>query len=179
MKRKIKSFNKVIGLIICLLVFSSVGVYASPNNNQPVDAESFVDYFNIDESYLYEEVSNSSSNNINNYRYITFNRGINRYITPTFSSQRYLVGEGTPNTEVGIMVYTIESGTVNENQIIFQKIGASGLFNQTVYFDAIGDNYVLIAVKKDGDVVYRNHIVNRKAEETKNRLEVLNITLFD
>ncbi|TCT12947.1 hypothetical protein EDC18_11021 [Natranaerovirga pectinivora] len=179
MKRKL--FSSILLIILISSLFSCM-TYASAGNTQAsMDAEAFLEFFQIDESILFDTVSNAieSERSINNFKYFRLIQGFSRYVNPTFSSQRYLVGEGEPGTSIGIMVYSIRNeNIVVQNQLRIQTIGASGLFNRMLFFNNIGDNNVLIAVRKNNETIYKRFVVNRKAEETKQRLEVLDIRLF-
>ena len=164
MKRKI--LRSVLIMVLFLSLFSCM-TYASVTNAQgSIEKEAFLDFFQIDESLLFDRVFNTveSERSINNFKYFRLIKGFSRYVNPTFSSQRYLVGEGEPGTSVGIMVYSIRNNTiVVQNQLRIQTIGASGLFNRMLFFNNIGDNHVLIAVRNNNETVYKRFVMNRKA----------------
>jgi hypothetical protein len=166
-----------LSLVVCFSLLFSFLTYASQDTK-----DEYIEYFNIEESVLYEKVVNNqdSIEVINDYDFFEFVQGFSRYNMSTFNSQRYLVGEGDPGVEIGIIIYTVNKNNVIEIQgkPTVDVIGASGLYNKTITYDHIGENHVIISVKKGKEVVYKHFVVNRKAEETKNKLEILNIQLI-
>lgn len=171
--RGLLQFSLVLGFVF---MFSSL-TYASPTS----DEQAFIDYFDIDESILYEQVENSkeTKDEVNDFDFIQFVQGFTKYYAPTFSQDKYLVGEGSAGIEVGILIYSIENEEIQvQGDITIDTLGASGIFNKTITYEVLGENHIIIAVKKEGKTVYKHFVVNRKAKETKEKLELLDINLL-
>lgn len=100
-------------------------------------------------------------------------------VVPTFSATKNISGTGEEGIVVGVMVWDEWTADRRPNNITFkseiQTIGPSKLFNDTIEFNTIGTNYILIAVMKDGMPDYKIYVLNRKEEETKKKLENLEI----
>lgn len=99
-------------------------------------------------------------------------------VAPTFSSTKKISGNGEEGITVGIMVYDswTEDGEINITyQSEYQTIGLSKIFDETIELNTIGINYICIAVMKDDDTEYRVYVLNRKEEETREKLENIEI----
>lgn len=107
---------------------------------------------------------------------MTDNKAIN--VAPTFSSSKNISGNGDEGITVGVLVYdgyTAEGNLEITYQSDFQTIGPSNIFNETIEFNTIGLNNIIIAVMKDGLVEHKIYVVNRKEKETKEKLENIEV----
>lgn len=115
----------------------------------------------------------TTEDTINDFGGILYlNKGFSKKLEPTFAQQKILSGEGEEGTSVLLMVYHND----DEKQGIVtyeseQIIGASGIYSENFELEYIGMNYILIYATKDDVAVARIYRVNRKEQETKDKLE--------
>ena len=110
--------------------------------------------------------------------------GFDRERLTTFASTKSIIGVGKEETLVKLHVFHIDPN-LEDSLISTQKsrisIGKSGLYNETVCFDYVGINYVLITARDP--VTYtttkRLYKVTLKELETRNKLENMTIDFFD
>lgn len=130
---------------------------------------------------------------INSFSYLKLNKGFDvkgsnenalkvegRFINvaPTFSATKKISGNGEEGVKVGIIVYDnwTEDGKLNITyQSEYQTIGLSQIFDETIELNTIGINYICIAVMKDDNTDYKIYVLNRKEEETREKLENIEI----
>jgi hypothetical protein len=140
-----------------------------------------------------QEESDVAKKEINSFSYLQLNKGFDVKdsdgsalksssnfinVAPTFSSTKKISGNGEEGITVGIMVYDswTEDGELNITyQSKYQTIGLSKIFDETIELNTIGINYICIAVMKDDDTEYRVYVLNRKEEETREKLENIEI----
>ncbi|QUH29144.1 hypothetical protein [Vallitalea guaymasensis] len=140
-----------------------------------------------------KEDSDVVKKEINSFSYLKLNKGFDVKdshgnalkldsnfinVAPTFSSTKKISGNGEEGVTVGIMVYDswTEEGKLNITyQSEYQTIGLSKIFDETIELNTIGINYICIAVMKDEDTEYRVYVLNRKEEETREKLENIEI----
>lgn len=116
--------------------------------------------------------------------------GFTRSRISTFSKTKTLTGVGLDKAVVGLYVfhYNTETNTITQQttssivatQDRLVTIGLSGLFNETINLDFIGDNYVFLAVKSpvDDSVVYRLFKIVRKEEKIQESLENIKVNFY-
>ncbi|NMA84415.1 MAG: hypothetical protein GX962_11215 [Epulopiscium sp.] len=104
---------------------------------------------------------------------IQIKKGLSKKEEPTFAQQRNIAIEGKEGTSIIIFVYsTNDQGDINLTfESVRQAIGASGIYNESISFDTIGENYVLIYAEKGEQKVARLFQINRKKQETKIELQ--------
>lgn len=116
------------------------------------------------------EETRNPINDFNGMLYL--NKGFTKRVEPTFAQQKILSGEGNEGTSVLLFVYHNED---EEQETITyesqQAIGASGIYSENFGIEYIGVNYVLIYVTKDDMAVAKIYELNRKEQETKDKLE--------
>lgn len=98
-------------------------------------------------------------------------------VVPTFSSVKNISGTGDEGIIVGTLVYNYtEDNEINITyQSEYQMVGPSMIFNETIQLNTVGVNYIIIAVMKDSEVEYKRYIINRKEEQTKEKLENIEV----
>ncbi|MFP4697961.1 MAG: hypothetical protein ACLFMO_04555 [Eubacteriales bacterium] len=177
--KKFKIITITFILVSFFNVFTSL-TYASPEQEDKEnitvydDKGYFLDYFNIDEGMLVEQMlDNNTKDNINDLKYFRFIQGFNKITTATFEDEKYLVGEGEKGAEVGVFIYSTVDRMIKSDFSI-QEIGASGLFNYKINLND-GNNNVIVAVKYKDDVIFRQFTINKKAKES---LQFNNFNLF-
>jgi hypothetical protein len=130
---------------------------------------------------------------INSFSYLKLNKGFDvkgsnenslkvegKFINvaPTFSDTKKISGNSEQGVKVGIIVYNdwTEDGKLNITyQSEYQTIGLSKIFDETIELNTIGTNYICIAVMKDDNTEYKIYVLNRKEEETREKLENIEI----
>lgn len=144
----------------------------------------------IEPSYGIIELESLKKELIKDFGALELNSGFTRSRISTFSKTKTLMGVGLDKTVVGIYVfhYEVITNTITQqttsNIVATQDrlvtIGLSGLFNETINLDFIGDNYVFMAVKSpvDDSVVYRLFKIVRKEEKIQESLENMKISFF-
>jgi hypothetical protein len=148
---------------------------------------------NKDISDTNKEDSDVVKEEINSFSYLKLNKGFDVKdsdenaqkldsnfinVAPTFSSTKKISGNGEEGVTVGIMVYDswTEDGKLNITyQSEYETIGLSKIFDETIELNTIGINYICIAVMKDNNIEYRVYVLNRKEEETREKLENIEI----
>ena len=171
------------------------GENVSYTEDQGSVKDSFFEVFSLDETNLiYSEpdvnIYVSSDADINSFTNLYLNKGFegkdnenvikSNFIDakPTFDSSHNIKGNGNEGTIVGILVYDSwgEEGNLNITyQTDYQTIGPSGIYDEKIYLNTIGINYVCLAVKKADNIEYNIYMINRKKEETKEILENIEI----
>lgn len=194
-------------VVVFIMMFFDVSVYADVRDVSNIDLitndvleyfewneEDLTSYVNYHEAYVYSGKIYSMydielSNRIANVDVGSFSitSGFLRDRLSTFSDYRKLIGNGEEDTIIGAYVFHYETVLNHEGetetvlvptQDLLLEIGRSGLYNETIDIDYIGDNYVLIAV--DGDEPeFKLFKVVRKKVETKQLLENIQIDFFD
>jgi len=136
------------------------------------------------------ELENLKKEIIKDFGTLDLNSGFSRSRISTFSKTKTLTGVGLDKTVVGLYTFHYESVTnaitqkTTTNIVATQDrlvtVGLSGLFNETINLDYIGDNYVFIAVKSpvDDSVVYRIFKIVRKEEKIQESLENIKINFY-
>lgn len=116
--------------------------------------------------------------------------GFTRNRISTFSKTKTLTGVGLDKTIVGLYVFHYDtvtnsitqqtSSSIVATQDRLVTIGLSGLFNETIDLDFVGDNYVFFAVKSpiDDSVVYRIFKIVRKEEKIQESLENIKVNFY-
>ncbi|MCT4596651.1 MAG: hypothetical protein N4A50_02070 [Vallitalea sp.] len=98
-------------------------------------------------------------------------------VVPTFSSVKNISGTGDEGIIVGILVYNYTED--NELNITYQSeyltVGPSMIFNESIELNTVGVNNIIIAVMKDSEVECRRYVINRKEEQTKEKLENIEV----
>lgn len=133
--------------------------------------------------------------NINRFSSFVLSSGFDRMDSSTFASEKNLVGQGDQGMTVGVLVYTKSRVAIVEEDmtrsvdyktvydLVFssvKELGASGLYNESVYFSDRGEQYVTVMVRsEDGRVMNRTFRVTTVKEKTKNILENIEIKFID
>lgn len=169
----------------------SLSAYAAPEKE-----ETFFTTFNINQEDLKKEVEgeelglyqvskNGSSTllsadiDINDYKIFNLNKGYTRLSVVTFASSKVLSGKGEADTFIGVNVFYFDKeGAFISTDSSISQIGVSGVYNGNATLK-IGDNNVIIAVKKGDTLFYRLFKVVVKQEETKGTLENIKINLIE
>lgn len=127
---------------------------------------------------------------IKDFGALELNSGFSRNRISTFSKTKTLTGVGLDKTIVGLFVFhydtvtntitqqTTSSIVATQDRLV--TIGLSGLFNETIDLDYVGDNYVFLAVKSpvDDSVVYRIFKIVRKEEKIQESLENIKVNFY-
>lgn len=186
MKNALRSFA------FMLILMASIGISSmaetKDENENPVDA--FIEAFNLEPedlifvpvtapletapSDLYAYVP-STETNYNTLGSFAFSRGLDRLKFSTFSCEKTLIGEGSEGLSIGVMVYRME-----ENNPVYisgstKRLGASGLYNETVVYRPETKQCMIVAVSNGFHTVSRVYEVTTKEEATKTLLENIEI----
>lgn len=157
-------------MIIMMLIFTfSISAYATNNNE-------FNATFNFTNDAIKGLVIDTDLENLNDYKVFEMKKGFDKVRTSTFASSRNVSGQGEEGVGVGILVYRFVDGEVKVSFESVKKLGPSGLYSETIPFSNIGINYVLIAAKQEEFLEYKLFEVNRLKEETKEKLENVQVT---
>lgn len=164
---------------------------------------SFLEYFDLEDeaiSHIFDEEQNevdeedaTEEEDINTFTFLKLTKGFRQVETkdddtyeardyiqtaPTFYEDKELSGEGEEDTVVGVIVYKIEDG---QRQVTFvserQAIGPSSIYKETIELNNVGENYIIIAVKKDNKIEMKYYCIKRKDGDTKEILENIDIEL--
>lgn len=197
----------VITTLLCLTFFALFGfsVYAESEDfvvdeySQVVTNDDVLEYFGYTDDYLIELVSVNemnafatplfSSYDVELYRSdvlkdlgpLQLSSGFERDRLTTFSSSKAIAGIGEEGSVVGLHVFHIETETLISTQDTLFTIGKSGLYNETVAFDYVGVNYVLLTVEDSISFATTKRLfkVTLKEIETRNKLENMTINFFE
>lgn len=153
-------------LTLMLLLVPSV-VFASPIPKEEVAVSSIT----LEETLQYlQEVEEDALLDLG---LIKIKKGLSKKEEPTFAQQKNVSAEGQEGVEVIIFVYyQDEQGVAHVTfQSPAQIIGASGIYNETILLDTIGQNYVVVYVQKEEQKIARQFQFNRKKQETKIELQ--------
>lgn len=157
--------------VLVLLISFSMSAYATNDDD-------FFDVFDITKSDIKELTTSSSNSDINDYKVFKFKKGFDKVKFSTFASSKNVSGQGEEGVSVGVLVYKMINNDIKISFDSVKSLGASGLYSETIPFDNIGINNVLIAVKKGDYYKYRVFEITRKKEETKDRLENIQINFL-
>lgn len=161
-------------MILCFFI-SPIQTFATESNNRVINE--FMLKFNLTNQALRVEPKQVYNINTIN-KYLKLTQGFDKINTPTFSSQKFIAGEGYQQTEVGILVYTIDKKS-NSIRLLtspkYQIIGASGIFTHMLNFYLTGENHILIAVNYNGVKSYKHYIIDKKPTQNKYKLEILDL----
>ena len=173
-KRKIQ-FILLLTFIICITTSS----FSYVNAKELDGSKQFLNYFDLDKKVLYEKELNYGSLNYYNKDF-KLTQGFDRFYSATFSKSKYIIGEGSTGAEVGIMVFTkTKYGISLKGEPIVDTIGASGIYSKRIKFNESDEYHIVIAVKYNKKVTYKHYVVNKKDENTINKLETFDYNFFD
>lgn len=145
--------------------------------------ESFQSIFDLSDRAMIYTSENSGLRDYSNYLFIdvsehnnvygsfSFSSGLERLKFSAFACEKNLIGYGEEGTTVGMLVYTRvgDDLTVLDHKV--RTLGASGLFSDEVSFAYNQVQYLVVAVKIEGDVFSHVYEVTTKEEATKALLE--------
>lgn len=189
---------KILGLTLILWTFLAVSVYATETDNteteKPVlvveDLLAQLDTtmddlaFNDVDLRLRLGIDDVLELDYNQFGSFRFSKGFNQLKVKTFSCEKTLVGQGLANTEVAVLVYTVDDMMMyegvyepvrNVTYVSYKKLGASGLYTETVRFEPCTTQYLSVIVRDDSTTIRRTYRITTIEEETKVILE--NITI--
>lgn len=184
-------FNRFIGtfalLFLAVLIFSIPTLAAETEGS--LTAEDFIWTFGLDETdlefrtegYDLDFVSDShyiqaaSMINVNRIGGFVMTNGLEYQKFSTFACERDFIGHGSEGAFLGLMVYTYVDGQALATDISMAKLGASGLYSESICFVENSKQYLLVALKEDGVTTSRVFEVTTKEAATKALLENLEI----
>lgn len=193
--------------LLCMTFFAlfGVSVYAESDNFvmgdfiEETTSEDVLEHFNYNEEFLIElvEVNEAgvfsgqvySSYDVELYRSeflknlgaLELSTGFERDRLTTFATTKAITGVGVEGAVVGLHVFHIISDSVVSTQDSLVTLGKSGLYNETVCFDHVGVNYVLLTVEDPETFASTKRLykVTVKELETRNKLENMTIDFFE
>jgi hypothetical protein len=172
-------------------------------------SEDVLEYFDYGDDYLIELVDTNEVNIFSGPLFNFYDRevyrseilkdlgplqlssGFERDRLTTFSPSKAITGVGEEGTIVGLHVFHFDTvinsidESVEEFVISTQDrlvtLGKSGLYNETVCFNYVGVNYVLLSVENPMTfaTTKRLYKVTLKKLETRNKLENMTINFFE
>lgn len=174
--------------------------------NEKSTDDDALDYFNYSYDYLIELAAHNETSTFSGSLYTSYDvelsrgtalkdlgtlqlsTGFDRNRLTTFSKTKAISGVGKAGAQVGLQVFHIVTSTTDNKskkylvstQDELVKIGNSGLYNETIYFDYIGVNYVLLTVEDPITFASTKRLykVTLKAIATRNKLENMTIDFF-
>lgn len=172
-------------------------------------SDDVLDYFNYSDDFLVEYVNANEANVFSAPLFTSYDReiyrseiikdlgplqlstGFERDRLTTFSTSKAITGLGEEGAVVGLHVFHIDKilndiedraeQVVVSTQDRMVTLGKSGLYNETVCFDYVGVNYVLLTVENPVtfEATRRLYKVTLKELETRNKLENMTINFFE
>lgn len=170
-----------------LFVLFSIPVNAETQTIESNAVEEFLGNFDMssDDLYFneydsvwdaYEEYFYSSiERDLNQLGGFSFSGGLEYKKFSTFSDEKALVGYGSEDTVVGLLVYKEVDDEVILIDSSLKQLGASGLYSENINFECEESQYLLAAVMQDGIVQSRIYQITTKKEATRDFLENIDI----
>lgn len=170
-----------------LFVMFSIPVNAETQDAESNPVEEFLEVFEMSSEDLYFNEYDSVWDAYEAYFYSSIERDLNQFggfsfsggleykKFSTFSDEKTLVGYGSEDTVVGLMVYKEVDDEVILIDSSLKQLGASGLYSENINFEGEESQYLLAAVMQDGIVQSRIYQITTKQEATRDFLENIDI----
>ncbi len=173
-----------------LFVLFSIPVNAETQSTESNPVEEFLAIFDMSSDDLYfneyesvwddyeEYFYSSTKRDLNQFGDFSFSGGLEYKKFSTFSDEKALVGYGSEDTVIGLMVYKEEDDEIILIDSSHKQLGASGLYSETINFEYEQSQYLIVAVMQDGFVQSRVYQITTKIEATREFLENIDINFL-